>query len=319
MKTTLGTLLIFLTLLTQAQPSLKSPYNLVPGYGYTYREITNSVNYQNIATTGANIVWDFTGIQLATTLRTDTILTLQQSLFPTSFPTASYVLQESNGLQQFYEVKQDTVFYLGNTFNNQPSVFDSGLPVFLLPIPFQAVLPDQFSQNTAPGYSAQWKASFRYEAYGTLNLPNGKSYNNVGLYVGKSGEANGGVSYINYSFFREDDRIPLLRIQLQQSGSALTVQTAFLTENFPSIGLEELKAKVILSVYPNPAQTEVHVQLDETVFAEVSLIDVSGKKLLELQPVSRYFTLDVSTFPKGIYYLEVKNKLGVYRQAMMLK
>tara|TARA_R110002050_G_scaffold263024_2_gene403415 strand:- start:6 stop:326 length:321 start_codon:yes stop_codon:yes gene_type:complete len=105
-------------------------------------------------------------------------------------------LQEPSGLQQYYEIKQDTVFYLGNSYNNQPSVLTPGFPVFSIPLPFQSLMPDKFAQNTAPGYSQQWKASFRYQAFGTLNLPNGLSYSNVGLYIGSTGEVNGNVSYV---------------------------------------------------------------------------------------------------------------------------
>jgi hypothetical protein len=302
----------------QAQPTLKTAYDLQPGYSYTYKEITNASNYQNIATVGANLTWDFTGIQLAANTRTDSILSIQQSSFPVTFAGASFVLREPNGLQQFYEVAQDTVYYLGNSTNNQASVFSPGMPIYSLPINYPTILSEKYAQNTAPGYSEPWKGAFRYEAYGTLDLPNNVSYSNVGLYVGFTGERNGNVIFLNYSFFRENDRIPLLRIQLQQTGSTAIVQTAFLTETFPSIGLTKPVAESAIVVYPNPAHNKVQVANLSSRGSTVSIFNLNGIRVSVQVTRAKNLSLELSDLPRGLYIIEVKTKDEVSRRPLVI-
>ncbi len=62
MKLTVGLISFFSFLSALAQPSLQSPYDLVPGYGYSYREITNATSFTNIALSGSNVTWDFTTV-----------------------------------------------------------------------------------------------------------------------------------------------------------------------------------------------------------------------------------------------------------------
>ena len=318
MKTWLAALSLLWTINLVAQPTLQAAYDLQPGYTYTYKEITNASNYQNMVTAGANVTWDFTGIQLAANTRTDSILSIQQSSFPVDFASASFVLREPNGLQQFYEIKQDTVYYLGNSFNNQPSVFNPGLPVFSLPLNYPTVLSEKYAQNTAPGYSQPWKGSYRYEAYGTLNLPNNVSYNNVGLYVGYSGERNGNVLFLNYSFFRPNDHIPILRIGLEQTGSTAIVQTAFLTETFPSIGLAKPVAESAIAVYPNPAHNKVQVANLSSRGSTVSIFNLNGIRVSVQETRAKNLSLELSDLPKGLYLIEVKTKDEVSRRPLVI-
>jgi hypothetical protein len=67
-----------------------------------------------------------------------------------------------------------------------------------------------------------------------------------------------------------------------------------------TVGLEDLKAG-IFRIYPNPASTEINVELDKTT--AIRMVDVTGKILLELNGAA-FYAIDVSNLTTGIYMIE---------------
>ena len=72
-----------------------------------------------------------------------------------------------------------------------------------------------------------------------------------------------------------------------------------------------------LVIYPNPAVTQLNVEINNlTNYPDrVELVDVLGRKMLETHPQSNRFSLDVSDFAQGIYYLRISsgNKSTAYK------
>lgn len=75
-------------------------------------------------------------------------------------------------------------------------------------------------------------------------------------------------------------------------------------------GVEELEAKSV-QVYPNPAQNEIHVQLEDlTEINTVTITDVTGAIVTE-QTVSQSETnVNVSALENGIYFVSVLGQNG---------
>jgi hypothetical protein len=74
-----------------------------------------------------------------------------------------------------------------------------------------------------------------------------------------------------------------------------------------SVGVEDnISEDVKILVYPNPSNTIVNFELSETSkSAELFLFDVTGKKVL-VQKMNSYSTqIDVSGYPKGIYFYQL--------------
>ncbi|MDB5282595.1 MAG: type sorting protein [Bacteroidota bacterium] len=67
-----------------------------------------------------------------------------------------------------------------------------------------------------------------------------------------------------------------------------------------------------ISVYPNPASTQLYVQTGNTQFEHISIYDAKGQKVIEqlntLQPV------DISKLEAGIYFVEAKNDGAIARK-----
>ena len=62
-----------------------------------------------------------------------------------------------------------------------------------------------------------------------------------------------------------------------------------------------------LSVYPNPAQSEITiVGLEQFGAGQVVIYDLSGKRIVEMDKASATGSIDVSTLNRGLYFLQVK-------------
>ncbi len=63
------------------------------------------------------------------------------------------------------------------------------------------------------------------------------------------------------------------------------------------------------SVYPNPADKSIHIQFDDSLTGEktIKLINTNAKIILNKATTSKSLTLDVSTIPSGIYYLQISH------------
>jgi hypothetical protein len=72
--------------------------------------------------------------------------------------------------------------------------------------------------------------------------------------------------------------------------------------------------KNLFKIYPNPANNEITVSSDENL-AKVTIYDVTGKVMYTSNDINANSTVNVSTFSRGIYMVEVMtdNKVSVKR------
>lgn len=63
-----------------------------------------------------------------------------------------------------------------------------------------------------------------------------------------------------------------------------------------------------LSIYPNPANNLVNINIpSEKAIAELKIMDAAGRLLFEQKQVEQSFTVDVSAWPKGVYFIQSSN------------
>jgi hypothetical protein len=87
------------------------------------------------------------------------------------------------------------------------------------------------------------------------------------------------------------------------------------------IGVEEMQQlkKEELIVYPNPANTEVHVVLNQNTdpIKKIELFDLHGKRFIMAQPNQPVTTIDVSHLPHGIYLIRVTTSNKTFTRKLM--
>ena len=71
-----------------------------------------------------------------------------------------------------------------------------------------------------------------------------------------------------------------------------------------------------LIVYPSPASTELKIYTDAKVLQSISLFDMASKKVFSCVNADFNadggFTIDVSSYNTGIYFLSVQTEIGVF-------
>lgn len=79
-----------------------------------------------------------------------------------------------------------------------------------------------------------------------------------------------------------------------------------IVQNCSGIGLKELSSPLLSNVYPNPAQSTIHLESKAIPIREVEIYSLSGLKVLETTITNNRAKLELSTLPKGVYMISVK-------------
>jgi len=61
------------------------------------------------------------------------------------------------------------------------------------------------------------------------------------------------------------------------------------------------------NIYPNPASDKVFISLGGFDSAEISILDYTGRRIEGAAIQSEQFEIDISTFPAGLYFVELRN------------
>jgi hypothetical protein len=76
-------------------------------------------------------------------------------------------------------------------------------------------------------------------------------------------------------------------------------------------------------LFPNPTNSTITVQLhsnnSETSLISIKLMDLMGREILSQKINGQSHVLDVSTCPKGIYFLEAKDETNSYYQKLIIQ
>lgn len=89
------------------------------------------------------------------------------------------------------------------------------------------------------------------------------------------------------------------------------------------VGLAEYKNDLISQIYPNPTNGEVNIKLQANIpkEAKIALIDITGQLLQEWETdhLGMDQNLDISSYPPGIYLLELVTKTGIDQKKIILQ
>ena len=180
------------------------------------------------------------------------------------------------------------------------NVKDDVLPVHLVSFSARAIECDiQFNWRTAREYNS---SSFEIE-----HSSNGISYTAVGRVISKN-QISGGTYTFTYTPIHDGQHYFRLRmIDEDDSFTYSRMETVKTSCGNPAI-----------HVYPNPAHSIVNVEgLKEDT--KVLLMNIQGQNLLEHHMKKANSSLDLSTFPTGLYILKVIEGNGKITNLSVLK
>lgn len=82
-------------------------------------------------------------------------------------------------------------------------------------------------------------------------------------------------------------------------------------ETILTVGIENVASNVQLSIYPNPTNGQVIVTTGNSIAAEISITDITGKTLESVKPVNTEIAFDLSDYANGMYLIKVTTESGV--------
>jgi hypothetical protein len=131
------------------------------------------------------------------------------------------------------------------------------------------------------------------------------------------GYHNGGNNSNNELYYSFGDKNPIIGISFYR-----LVQTDYdgVTETFAPIKINFIEKSTFL-MFPNPAQDIVTLTFnDDYIFNQIKFYDVFGKLIL-LQDIenSTNTTLDISSLPKGIYFVSCKGDVTFSTQKLVVE
>jgi hypothetical protein len=306
--TLLHFVLLFSLMQGFAQPVINNLYNFQPGDSYTYRKLAagQTIDYNSIVSTGANISWDMTYLQLAEGTFTDTIIPYASSSWPSSFPGCDYVWKEYSGTEQYYRKNGDSLLYMGNAIW-APSYFSPNPPTLVYPATYS---PSGYLYSGFQCYLnnfALWTFEARYNAYGTLELPGNVAVPNCALYVSYGGPENTG--YSDFMWVREGESLPIMRIQFVHSESNIAVQYCYILYSALTRVKDERIPEDIVSVFPNPVRDFINISSKQSLVL-IELTDIQGRTLVSAAYPGKECKLDASVLEKGVYLVRFRDDLG---------
>lgn len=82
--------------------------------------------------------------------------------------------------------------------------------------------------------------------------------------------------------------------------------------NRGKVGIPEFVFDQAMSVYPNPSSSVLNIEVEDQSFkgAKVSVVNSIGQTIHQLQLFSERHQIDVSPWPKGVYYFTVQHSNG---------
>lgn len=141
----------------------------------------------------------------------------------------------------------------------------------------------------------------------TKNEINVKSYHVQRSYDGKTFETIYTIKALGDNTYKFDDNLT----NNEQLSLFYRIQSEDFDGKIQSSQIEQVRRNVssnyTLNIYPNPTSSILNVNFNETI-KELKIVNQLGQTLILKSPNSNNASLNVGEFPKGIYYVIVKNK-----------
>ena len=307
-----------------SQPVLTSYINLNIGDTYRYDGYSEVTNIEP-GPGGANLIWDFSGITGEIFYEGNPAICVDPSTTPfadsAAVADANICASPVDGIgpYQYYDndnssqnlIAMGFVAESGSSFSTYTNV----LTAFEFPFTYNDSFDDIWEQmtfNINDNYYNMRDSSFmtvEADAYGTITTPLNVfsnvlrvktttiDYSWMRFEAGGDWISIGSFTDIQYSWYAPNIKTPVMIINEMEGFPSY--EARYLVEyNFP-VGIEE-QSEVQLEVFPNPTTDRVTIKTDETI-QHVSIYSLNGQKMDEISSQ----TIDLSKYPKGVYFIEV--------------
>ncbi|NPD46501.1 MULTISPECIES: T9SS type A sorting domain-containing protein [unclassified Lentimicrobium] len=263
--------------------------------------------------TGPDYTWDFSYLPFesyASFVNVDSYREKQHDMAE-YFPDAAFE-RHTNGvsgeLLGYYDFQNDTLMMYRY---RPPSASGWFPPIALMAFPLEY---GETSDITSTFYygdlaTGERRAQVKYDGFGTLKMPDNKTHNNVfrvkRVEKDTTFVTQSSITYISYLWYKQGGEIPLLEVKYNGSPNNYIIFGS--KANGSQTGLQELVELKGLSLYPNPAQSYIKLDLQnpEKVL-ELNLLNSLGQTIQSFEQLPE--SIVVQDLLPGYYYIQVKSK-----------
>jgi len=295
MKALFTPILFLVTAVLQAQPQLQSSLMQI-GKTYELYMVANP-NMSNIVPGGANVSWSIAGTS-TTMVGEVSLVNASATPHASAYPDANFALQFTIGTQVSY-----------NIFKLSSSAFEelasglgrSGSTIYTLSrnaLEFPLDYGNAFSDDYQKQGQVVKTLNSKYDGYGTLQTSD-STYNNVVRVMQVNGDGDTSAIWwqvtateMNPIMQADDDGIIFWKRK---------VTTA----------LTEINNADQVSVYPNPFNQELTINLPNDQSYHLNLFDISGKLVQSVDGIGGDYT-SLCNLHGGVYYYTIQTANAVY-------
>jgi hypothetical protein len=115
-----------------------------------------------------------------------------------------------------------------------------------------------------------------------------------------------------------------LSFQTSKDNLLQSVKSGFLNESKSfNLVFETTILENSVSIFPNPTNSTVTVQLhssnSDASLKSVKLMDLTGREILLQLVTGQFYTLDISLYSKGLYFIQIKDETTVYNRKLIIQ
>ncbi|MCD6068299.1 MAG: hypothetical protein K0S33_3125 [Bacteroidetes bacterium] len=290
--------------------------------------IMNVGSYTSPGTAGANQTWNLSAIGTGTA-QTTNMVTPASTPGGSSFPGTNVCASAGSGYYSYYTTSASAWQNGGVLGTNGTIPYSDKEDLMRFPFSYTNTYTDPFAATwvSSGGYTTYRSGSVTVTAdgYGTLTTLAGTFSNVMRVHfheVYQDSTDFGGFPYVieydndEYMWYLNGNRGPIAAVYtIMVNGSPSTVG---LYKPTVAVGIDEnTENDQLFTLFPSPASDQVSIRTKglndvETIrISSISGAGVAQMNAAEVFTTNGNYTLDVSTLPSGIYFVELTNKEGV--------
>lgn len=264
-------------------------------------------DYVDKSEKGANQVWDFSGAKEMGTMVLNQNVNYGQPMGNLNVASSNllFACDEGGEKDTYFEISKDAKMYWGLQSKNAKIEFNE--PIIDLPFPFSygdirtGSMDGLYTENSGATYPIEGQYFTSADAWGTLTLPDGTTYNDVlrvkveKIYKQQFGSSNYDIHTTRYQYFAPGVRYPVMIAIISDTqsdcncacGKSHTEEAYYQTQtalkNLKSFSMDSYMAdaegEFEMSAYPIPFKTVLNAQINAPKAAPVTLeiLDATGR------------------------------------------
>lgn len=313
---------ILISLNLYSQPILTSDKMLPYGSVMNMQSITN-LDIIDISG-GENITWDLSGVKddVTSNLYKVTITNPSLTIYGVSFPNANYCYFEDNSIStayRYFSLISDKMERLGSVSNNSVKTYSDPQVEYIFPLIYQKSNDDAWTSMTnTSSNSTSGVYNLSCIGYGTLKLPNNKTYTDallVKVYL-----KNLFIEFNTYFWY--DANNGAILFQYIQGDNFFVASTASymssLTQSTDGINDDIFNQEIS---YNNPVTKNLNIKFVEHALSsgKYSIMNLVGETVLtgNLNSANAIEEIDCENLTNGIYFITLNDKNNSFKTKSM--